>query len=109
MCFYKLYSFVAGAGSFETAKAKLYGSRPPENDAIWKVAERAGFEVITENRNVVNKEKKIDTGLVSALMRDAYRDGDKVKDVFTIVAGDGDYVPAVRNLIEDNFRVEVVF
>jgi uncharacterized LabA/DUF88 family protein len=108
LSFGKLYEFVAGTVRSDTARAMLFGSRPPENDAIWGLAKKAGFEVVTEDRNASNKEKKIDTGIVAALTRDAYRNAKK-DDVFTIVSGDSDYVPAVRLLIEDGFRVEVVF
>lgn len=108
MSFGKLYSFVAGDDRAATARAMLFGSRPPENDAIWDMAKRAGFEVVTEDRNVANKEKKIDTGIVTALIRDAYRNA-KAADVFTIVSGDADYVPAIEALRGDGFQVEVVF
>lgn len=108
MSFGKLYQFVAGNNKAQTARAVLFGSRPPENDAIWNIAENAGFEVITEDRNASNKEKKIDTGIVAAMMRDAYKNASS-DDVFTIVSGDGDYVPAVTQLIADGFRVDVVF
>lgn len=108
MSFGKLYSFVAGDDRAATARAMLFGSRPPENDAIWDMAKRAGFEVVTHDRNVANKEKKIDTGIVAALTRDAYRNA-KAEDVFTIVAGDSDYVPAIEALRGDGFQVEVVF
>lgn len=108
MSFGKLYSFVAGNDRAETARAMLFGSRPPENDAIWNMAKKAGFEVVTYDRNYANKEKKIDTGIVAALTRDAYRNAKK-GDVFTIVAGDGDYVPAIENLRSDHFQVDVVF
>ncbi|TXM57564.1 NYN domain-containing protein [Methylobacterium sp. WL120] len=108
MSFGKLYEFVAGDNRAETARAMLFGSRPPENDAIWDIAKRAGFEVVTHDRNFANKEKKIDTGLVAALTRDAYRNA-KRGDIFTIVSGDNDYVPAVQQLREDGFQVDVVF
>lgn len=108
MSFGKLYEFVAGQNRADTARAMLFGSRPPENDAIWDIAKRAGFEVVTHDRNVANKEKKIDTGLVAALTRDAYRNA-KPGDIFTIVSGDNDYVPAVQQLREDSFQVDVVF
>jgi hypothetical protein len=72
MSFGKLYEFVAGTDRTDTACAMPFGSRPPENDAIWDIAKRADWEVITPDRNVANKEKKIDTGVVAALTRDAY-------------------------------------
>ncbi|UFN49233.1 NYN domain-containing protein [Roseomonas sp. OT10] len=108
MSFGKLYQFVAGTDPKGTARAMLFGSRPPENDAVWNLAKRAGFEVVTHDRNFANKEKKIDTGIVAALTRDAYKSA-QPGDVFTIVSGDSDYVPAVENLVSDGFQVDVVF
>lgn len=108
MSFGKLYEFVAGTNKADTARAMLFGSRPPQNDVIWDIAKRAGWEVITHDRNFSNKEKKIDTGIVAALTRDAYRNAAK-GDVFTIVSGDNDFVPAVQQLREDGFQIDVVF
>ena len=106
--FGKLYQFIAGADRKETARAMLFGSRPPQTDTIWDVAKRAGFEVVTHDRNAANKEKKIDTGIVTQMTRDAYLNA-APGDVFTIVSGDSDYVPTVETLIKDGFRVDVVF
>lgn len=108
MSFGKLYKFVAGDDRQETARAMLFGSRPPANDAIWDLAKRAGFEVVTQDRNFANKEKKIDTGIVAAMTRDAYKHA-AAGDIFTIVSGDSDYVPAVDQLRQDGFQVDVVF
>jgi uncharacterized LabA/DUF88 family protein len=107
--FGKLHTFVAGNDPSQIKRAMLFGSRPPANDSLWTVAQRAGFEVVVEDRNVQNREKKIDTGIVAAMVRDAYVRADKKNDTFTLVAGDGDYVPAVRQLVEDAYKVEVVF
>ncbi|PYE30236.1 NYN domain-containing protein [Rhizobium sp. PP-F2F-G38] len=108
MSFGKLYEFVAGNNRADTARAMLFGSRPPINDAIWDIAKKAGWEVITHDRNFSNKEKKIDTGITAALTRDAYKNA-QAGDIFTIVSGDNDYVPAVEQLREDGFQVDVVF
>lgn len=107
--FGRLHEFVAGSDESKIARAALFGSRPPPNDGIWRFAERAGFELILEDRNVANKEKKIDTGIVSAMVRDAYKYVDKSSDIIVLVAGDGDFVPPVRDLVDDGFSVEVVF
>ena len=87
----------------------LFGSKPPPNDTLWRIAEGVGFEVVVEDRNVANKEKKIDTGIVTHMMKDAYKIADCADDTITLVAGDGDFVPPVRELVEDGFNVEVVF
>lgn len=109
MDFGKLYQFICGPDKAQVGRAVLFGSRPPPNDSIWKFAERAGFEVVLEDRNIRNKEKKIDTGIVAAMSRDAYRNAKPGVDVFTLVAGDSDYVPAIKQMIEDGYQVDVVF
>lgn len=106
--FGELYDFVAEHNPQKIARALLLGSRPPLNDKVWEVAERAGFEVVVLDRNSENREKKVDTGLVAAMVRDAYTRA-KQTDVITLVAGDSDYVPAVQLLVADGFHVEVVF
>jgi len=107
--FGRLHEFVVGTDQTQIARAVLFGSRPPPNDSIWKYAKSAGFELVLEDRNIANKEKKIDTGIVSAMVRDAYKRADLAKDTLVLVAGDGDFVPAVRDLVDDGFRVEVIF
>ena len=62
-----------------------------------------------EDRNVANKEKKIDTGVATLLAKDAYKFDDPAKNTFVIVAGDSDCVPTVKELKKDGYRVEVVF
>lgn len=104
----KLHQFIAGEDTAQIARAILFGSRPPASDVIWKLAEKAGFEVVIHDRNAANKEKKIDTGVVSEMMRDAYKNASS-NDVFTLVSGDADFVPAVENLVADGFQVDVVF
>ena len=107
--FGKLHEFVAGNEPEKIERAMLFGSRPPPNDQLWDMAGRAGFEVVVEDRNVANKEKKIDTGLAAAMTKDAYTRANAQSDTITLVAGDGDYVPVVRQLVEDGYNVDVVF
>ena len=87
----------------------MFGSRPPPNDSIWAIAKKVGFELHLEDRNAANKEKKIDTGIVTLMMRDAYKNATAGQDTFVLVAGDGDYVPTITALRGDGFTVEVVF
>jgi uncharacterized LabA/DUF88 family protein len=106
--FGELYDFVAENNPGKIARALLLGSRPPTSDKVWTVATRAGFEVVVLDRNPENREKKVDTGLVAAMVRDAYTKAEKTDEI-TLVAGDSDYVPAVEMLVADGFYVEVVF
>jgi uncharacterized LabA/DUF88 family protein len=112
--FGKLYEFLCGKDKLQIKRAALFGSRPPPNDGIWKIAKTAGFELHLEDRNYANKEKKIDTGIATLLTKDAYksdgyRNGRPGEDVFVLVAGDSDYVPTINELKADGFKVEVVF
>lgn len=107
--FGKLYDFLAGQDLSSLKRAALFGSRPPPNDSIWQIAKRVGFELHLEDRNVRNKEKKIDTGIATLITKDAYKSGNAKEDTFVLVAGDADYVPTINALKEDGFKVEVVF
>ena len=107
--FGRLHHFVAGDDEADIKRCMLFGSRPPPNDSLWQVARNRGFEVVVEDRNVRNKEKKIDTGIVYEMVKDAYRLATKDEDTITLVSGDADYVPPVRGLVEDGFCVHVVF
>lgn len=103
--FGRLHEF---AGGGDIGRAVLYGSRPPANDTLWRIAEQKGFEVVVEARNVANREKKIDTTIVRDIMRDFFtrmKEGDEA----TLVAGDADYVLVVEDLTQRGFRFEVVF
>lgn len=106
--FDQLYHFLAGVRPKQVQRIALFGSISPETDWVWALAENAGFEAITHMRNAANKEKRVDTSVITELLRDAYKHG-TTKDVFRLVAGDGDYIPAVQRLVEDGFHVEVLF
>ncbi len=106
--FGKLYKFVANNG-WNVKRAILFGSRPPPNDSLWAAAKSEGFDLVIEDRSAANREKKIDTGIVMAMAKDAFTKADKSSDKFVLVAGDGDYVPAVSDLVAEGFTVDVVF
>ena len=106
--FGQLHRFTAGDPS-KIKRAVLFGSRPPKNDSLWEIAENAGFETIVVDRNTANREKKVDTGIVAEIMRDAYKKMNCDQDVITLVAGDGDFVPAIENLRKDGYKIELFF
>ena len=106
MDFFKLYRFVTGADKSGVARAVMFGSGSLEN--VRAMVEHAGFEVKTHGRNVSNKEKKVDTDIVTEMVRDAYRNA-AVGDTFNLVAGDEDCVPLVERLISDGMKLDVIF
>ena len=107
--FGKLLELVGGTKN-GLKKAYLFGSRPPQNDSLWEAARQGGFEVVVEDRNVQNREKKIDTGIAVRMMEDSYECiADKSVDEMVLVAGDGDYVPVVHSISKRGIRVIVCF
>jgi hypothetical protein len=106
--FGRLFQF-AGGDKADVKWAVLFGSRPPPNDSVWDAAKRKGFEVVVYDRNVKNREKKIDTDIVATMMEDSYEILDVNKDEMTLVAGDADYVPAIEKLKKRGIPVHVVF
>lgn len=98
--FGKLLSLTGGDKS-NIASARLYGSRPPQADSLWKAAERQGFDVIVYDRNFSNHEKKIDTQIVVDMLNDAFTKM-KAGDEIMLVSGDSDYVPMIKQLKDMN-------
>jgi len=96
------------AGGDDVAEAKLYGSRPPKNDELWKSAKRHGFEVKVFDRSF-GREKRVDTQMVADIVKDLHTCIDKKKDTVVIVAGDQDHVPALEMAQAMGVRVEVAF
>lgn len=87
--------------------AKFYGSRPPEDDSVWNMTKKVGFETVIVDRNYSNKEKGVDTQLVVDMLKDS-TNADPKHDIFILIAGDADYIPVIRE-IKGNFRVQVLF
>jgi len=106
--FGKLFEF-AGGDKAEVKRAALFGSRPPKNDSLWSAAERKGFEVFVHDRNVANREKKVDGEIITQIMADSYEIMDPASDEITLVAGDGDYVPTIEKLKSRKIVFHVVF
>ena len=104
----QLYHFLGGVRPKEIQRVVLFGSESQPTDWLWALAQKAGFETIVHSRNAANKEKRVDTSIITELLRDAYKIG-STTDVFKLVAGDGDYIPAIQRLVEDGYHVEVLF
>ncbi len=106
--FGKLYEFAGGERS-QVGRAVLYGSRPPQNDSLWKIAQKKGFEVVVFDRNAANREKKVDTSIAADMVADSYEVMKPGSDEVTLVSGDRDLVPAVEKLRKRGLQVDVVF
>jgi uncharacterized LabA/DUF88 family protein len=104
--FGRLYEFAGGEAA---GCANLYGSRPPANDSLWLVPKSKGFVVTVHDRNASNREKKIDTTIARDIMKDSYERMKPGQDVVTLVAGDGDYVPVVEDVVRRGIQFDVSF
>ena len=96
--------------------AQLYGSEPPEIDTIWQLATKKGWEVNRFKRNLISgKEKQLDTSIVADITELVCHSEvrklkfSKLKNVIVLVAGDSDFIPAIRKVIAQNgwWRIEV--
>lgn len=107
--FGRLYQAVCPRDA-QIGRSSLFGSRPPDNDSLWEIARRQGFEVDVFDRNAGNKEKQVDVAIATQMMEDSYEymsadRGDRV----VLVSGDRDYLPTLRSLEKRGFPMTVVF
>ncbi|RKK04681.1 NYN domain-containing protein [Pseudoroseomonas wenyumeiae] len=93
----------------DPVRAVVFGSVTDGNEGLWPHAEAAGFDVRVVERTASGKEKRVDTGVVTRICRDAYLLGQPRRDRITLVAGDGDYEPMVRQLVQDGFEVTLLY
>lgn len=100
----KLYDFICGDDSV----ARLWGS-PPPGDSFWNMLDRKGFNPTVYEKNVANREKKVDVAVGHRMTKDAFTIIDKNRDELILVSGDTDYVPVVTDLVAEGFKVEVAF
>jgi hypothetical protein len=56
----------------EPVRAVVFGSVTDSNEGLWSHAEAAGFEVRVVERGADGREKRVDTGVVTHICRDAY-------------------------------------
>ncbi|MBW0252603.1 NYN domain-containing protein [Cellulomonas sp. PS-H5] len=107
--FGRLYSAVCPEDS-QIGRSSLFGSRPPEDDSIWRVARERGFEVTVFDRNAFNKEKGVDMEMGAQILDDSYQHMRSERgDRLVLVSGDQDFLPVVRRLADRGIKTTAVF
>ena len=106
--FGKLLRCVTNDNIADIKKAMLFGSKPPHNDSLWRAMANAQFEVVALDRNVAGKEKAIDTGIISKIDKALYKEA-TVGDIFILVMGDKDFIPALEAIREEGCSSIVAF
>ena len=79
---------------------KLYGSEPPAVDTMWKKIREKGLDVKVFKKDFKGKEKEVDTALTADAVRYALK-SQAHKQTVIIIAGDRDYCPLVKTLLEE--------
>lgn len=65
--------------------------------------------MVLHDRSARNREKKIDTSIVTDIVADSYELMDPARDEITLVAGDADYVPTAERMTKRGLSFHVVF
>ena len=66
------------------------------------------FEVHNLERNIVNKEKKVDTGIVAEILKMLYTRASQ-NDTFILIMGDSDFVPVISQIRDKGVKSIVAF
>ncbi|CAG8551257.1 19018_t:CDS:2 [Rhizophagus irregularis] len=85
----------------------IVGSRPLPNDSIWRKIEDFGYRVSVFDKNYAFQEKEVDNELglsISDAIQEYKRPG-----IIVLVAGDGDYRPALTRALLRDWIVEIWF
>jgi hypothetical protein len=107
--FGSLYEFACPVDA-QIGRSKLWGSRPPANDSLWRRARDEGFEVETFLRNQSNKEKRVDNAIAATMLEDAFMWMKPERgDIAVLVGGDGDFLPTFEVLRRRGVKTRVVF
>lgn len=85
--------------------AILVGSRPPQNDSVWKSADDSGFVVTVHDRSATNEEKAVDTELVAQATEIICMAAETMD--LAILSGDRDFVPLVSVAHRRKWPVEM--
>lgn len=87
------------------ATAILVGSRPPQNDSVWGMADNAGFKVTVHDRSSSGGEKAVDTELV-AQGTEVICTANEEMDL-ALLSGDRDFLPLVTMAQRRKWSVEM--
>ncbi|CAG8722888.1 5803_t:CDS:2, partial [Funneliformis caledonium] len=86
----------------------IVGSRPPPDDTLWNKIKGLEHEVTVYDRNNENKEKRVDMKLgISMVIQTLLKA--KGPGVLVLIAGDGDYEPALEEILKAGWKVEIRF
>ena len=95
------------AGRTRGVKGAYIAGVIPDDDSFWKIVERQGFTVRRGFLGANQRSKQDDAYLMTDLVSTLYEQPGP--STIILVAGDADYVPALKKALEKGWRVEVAF
>jgi hypothetical protein len=105
--FGKLYE-LACPQTEKLGRTSLFGSTPPLTDSLWKRADAEGWDVRTHPRNASNKEKQVDSSIITLMLTDCFKYM-QPDDRVVLISGDADFVPAIKPIQQAGHQVTVMF
>ena len=88
----------------KVAQCCFYGSKPPDTDSIWKMAEQQGWKPSIKDRGMKGEEKEVDTEIVADVTELV---SEHVGGTIILITGDRDMRPCVTKAHAKNWNVEV--
>ncbi|CAB5383859.1 unnamed protein product [Rhizophagus irregularis] len=88
------------------ANPVIVGSHPPPEDTLWNSLRRLGYNVTVYDQNFLNEKKEVNLEMVRNILRTVYRN---VPGTVILFAGDGEYGPAIREALDNNWTIEIWF
>uniref|UniRef100_U9SR69 NYN domain-containing protein n=1 Tax=Rhizophagus irregularis (strain DAOM 181602 / DAOM 197198 / MUCL 43194) TaxID=747089 RepID=U9SR69_RHIID len=82
----------------------IIGSCPPPEDTLWNSLRRLGYNVTVYDQNFLNEEKEVNSEMVRNILRTVYRN---IPGTVILFTGDGDYGPAIREALDNNWTIEI--
>ena len=79
----------------------------PDDDSFWRTAVSQGFNVLRGFLGKGGRSKQDDAHLIVKMVSTLYKE--KGPSTIVLVAGDADYGPALQEVVEQGWRVEVVY
>lgn len=95
------------SGTARGVKTAFIAGVIPDDDSFWRTAESQGFKVLRGFMGHGNRSKQDDAHLIAEMVATIYEE--EGPSTLVLVAGDADYGPAIKKVVEKGWRVEIVY
>lgn len=88
----------------KVSECNFYGSKPPDTDSVWRMAEQQGWKRNIKDKAYNGKEKEVDTQIVADVTELA---STSTGGTIILITGDRDLRPCIQKALEFKWGVEV--